>query len=87
MNWLQQVSERIASICQQDSAALSVTPDQARELLELAGVAAHTSGNRTNAPLLCYVLGLAVGRGVALSELALAVRDAASADGSGSLES
>jgi len=87
MNWLQQISERIAAVCGQDSAALFVTPDQARELLELAGVAAHTSGNRTNAPLLCYVLGLAVGRGAALSELAKTVREAANANGLGSSKS
>ena len=32
------------------------------ELLELARVAAHASGERTNAPLLCYLVGLAHGR-------------------------
>jgi hypothetical protein len=31
-------------------------------LLELARVAAHESGNRTNAPLVCYLVGLARGR-------------------------
>ena len=87
MNWLRQISERIAARCGRDSAALSVAPDQARELLELAGIAAHTSGNRTNAPLLCYVLGLAVGRGAALSELAKTVHEAANANGPGSSKS
>jgi hypothetical protein len=32
-------------------------------LLNLAGDAAHESGSRTNAPLLCYLVGLAAGRG------------------------
>jgi hypothetical protein len=41
-----------------------------RTLLDLARVAAHDSGERTNAPLLCYVLGVAVGRGAELRELA-----------------
>jgi hypothetical protein len=39
-------------------------------LLDLARVAAHDSGERTNAPLLCYVLGVAVGRGADLGKLA-----------------
>jgi hypothetical protein len=51
-----------------------------QELLDLAGVAARSSGNRTNAPLLCYVLGLAVGRGAVFSELAEAVCAAANSD-------
>jgi hypothetical protein len=54
-----------------------------RELLDLAGAAARGSGNRTNAPLLCYVLGLAVGRGATFSELAEAVRGALADDDSG----
>src|SRR4029078_13618661 len=33
------------------------------ELLELARLAAHDSGERINAPLLCYLVGLARGRG------------------------
>jgi hypothetical protein len=41
-----------------------------RTLLDLARVAAHDSGERTNAPLLCYLLGVAVGRGAELGELA-----------------
>ena len=60
--------------------SLLVTPDQARELLDLAGVAARTSGNRTNAPLLCYV-GLAVERGAVFSDLIQAVRSAANIGG------
>jgi hypothetical protein len=40
------------------------------ELLELARLAAHVSGERTNAPLLCYLVGLAHGRhGGELSDL------------------
>ena len=35
----------------------------------LARVAAHDSGERTNAPLLCYLLGVAVGRGGNLESL------------------
>ena len=42
-------------------------------LLELARVAAHESGERTNAPLLCYLVGRAQD-GASLDELANAVR-------------
>ena len=82
MSWLEQVSEQIAAVSGQDSTSLHVSPDQMQELLDLAGVAAHSSGNRTNAPLVCYVLGLAVGRGADFSQLAEAVRAAANSDNS-----
>ena len=42
-------------------------------LLDLARIAAHESGERTNAPLLCYLVGRAE-HGAALDELAGAVR-------------
>ena len=50
----------------------------AATLLDLASVAAHESGARTNAPLLCYLVGRAE-RNVDLDTLAIAVR-AATAD-------
>ncbi len=46
------------------AAALGVdelTPDEVSLLLNIAGDAAHESGTRTNAPLLCYLLGRAQG--------------------------
>ena len=46
------------------AAALGVaelTPDEISLLLGLAGDAAHESGARTNAPLLCYLVGRAQG--------------------------
>ena len=36
-------------------------PDEIATLLDLAGHAAHESGARTNAPLLCYLVGRAQG--------------------------
>jgi hypothetical protein len=48
----------------QRAAALGVdelTPDEISLLLNLAGDAAHESGARTNAPLLCYLVGRAQG--------------------------
>jgi hypothetical protein len=41
--------------------------------LSLARIAAHDSGERTNAPLLCYLVGRAQ-NGASLYELAEAVR-------------
>ncbi len=38
-----------------------LTPDEISLLLNLAGDAAHESGARTNAPLLCYLVGRAQG--------------------------
>lgn len=39
-----------------------VTDEEAAALLELARVAARESGDRTNAPLVCYLAGLAHAR-------------------------
>ena len=38
-----------------------LTSDEISLLLRLAGDAAHESGQRTNAPLLCYLVGRAQG--------------------------
>lgn len=51
--------------------ALGVGPladDEERTLLEVARIAAHESGDRRNAPLLCYLLGRAGGDLDALAE-------------------
>lgn len=50
-----------------------LTSDEIGLLLQLAGDAAHESGARTNAPLLCYLLGRAQGNR-SLAELAEIVR-------------
>ena len=60
------------------AAAADVSPEQlelddgdAATLLDLARIAAHESGDRTNAPVLTYLAGLAQGRsGRALADLA-----------------
>ena len=36
---------------------VELSAEEERQLLQLAKVAAHTSGARTNAPLLCYLVG------------------------------
>jgi hypothetical protein len=52
---------------------LELDEEQTRTLLDLARLAAHDSGERTNAPLLCYLVGRAQG-GADLETLADAVR-------------
>jgi hypothetical protein len=61
--WLQAARDKVAP-------GLELSAVDTRTLLDLARVAAHESGERTNAPLLCYLLGVAVGRGADLGALA-----------------
>jgi hypothetical protein len=46
-----------------------LTEAEAETLLDLARIAAHESGDRRNAPLLCYLLGRAGGDVDALAEI------------------
>ena len=72
-DWLTSARDAVA-------AAAGISPDQltldeaeARELLDVARIAAHTSGDRTNAPLLSYLVGLAVANGGDLEAVVSAV--------------
>jgi Domain of unknown function (DUF6457) len=56
---------------------VELSADEMRVLLDLAAHAAHESGNRTNAPLVCYLVGRLQGER-ALDEVAAAVRSATS---------
>jgi hypothetical protein len=60
--WLQEARAKLAEAVGEDAAAYDLTRAEMDELLELARVAAHESGERTNAPLVCYLVGLAHGR-------------------------
>jgi uncharacterized protein DUF6457 len=53
--------------------AAELTDDEQETILDLARIAAHESGDRTNAPLLCYLLGRAQGER-SLAETAEIVR-------------
>ena len=57
-----------------DRNAFELSPEEVDLLLALAGDAAHESGQRTNAPLLCYLLGRARAGAASLDELAEIVR-------------
>lgn len=71
--WLEQARDRVAEAVGTTPEALDLTAAEVDELLELARIAAHESGERINAPLLCYLVGLARGRhGGDLTDLAAA---------------
>jgi hypothetical protein len=60
--WLRSARDAIAQAAGLQAADLELTAAEERTLLDVARVAAHSSGERTNAPLLCYLVGLAAGR-------------------------
>jgi Domain of unknown function (DUF6457) len=61
-DWLTEASARLAEQSGEGPVALELSQTEVDELLELARIAAHESGERTNAPLLCYLVGLVHGR-------------------------
>jgi hypothetical protein len=71
--WLSAARDRIAEAAEVPSSELELSADMEATLLDLARVAAHESGARTNAPLLCYLLGRA-GGSAGLEELAEAIK-------------
>jgi Domain of unknown function (DUF6457) len=72
--WLSAAAERLAGATGEDASALELDQTEVDELLELARIAAHESGERTNAPLLCYLVGRASFRHADVGQLAEAVR-------------
>lgn len=71
--WLEQARARLADAVGALPADYDLTQEEIEALLELARFAAHESGERTNAPLVCYLAGLARGRhGGELSGIAAA---------------
>ena len=71
--WLTKARDALAAEAGVDAAQLELDEAETKALLDLARIAAHTSGDRTNAPLLCYLVGRAQRDG-ALGPLANAVR-------------
>ena len=61
-DWLRAARDRLAETSGQEPSSLELSQADIDELLELARIAAHESGERINAPLLCYLVGLARGR-------------------------
>jgi Domain of unknown function (DUF6457) len=71
--WLTRARDALAAESGIAPGELELSDADASTLLDLARIAAHVSGDRTNAPLLCYLVGRAAG-GSDLSSLADAVR-------------
>jgi hypothetical protein len=71
--WLTEVRDALARAAGVPAEELELDDEQERTLLDLARIAAHDSGERTNAPLLCYLVGRAR-REVDLQTLADAVK-------------
>jgi hypothetical protein len=69
--WLADAGRRLAESVGDDEAAYGLDAEATRRVLDLARIAAHESGDRTNAPMLAYLVGLAHGRhpGRTLSDL------------------
>jgi uncharacterized protein DUF6457 len=61
LDWLEQARGRLERRLP-ETGDLSLSPADIEALLELAREAAHRSGERKNAPLVSYLVGLAVAR-------------------------
>jgi len=60
--WLEDARRRLAATLDASAGDYDLSPGDVEELLEFARVAAHESGDRTNVPLISYLVGLAHGR-------------------------
>jgi hypothetical protein len=60
--WLVDATRRLAERVGDGAGDYLLTQADVDEILELARIAAHESGERINAPLLSYLVGLAHGR-------------------------
>jgi hypothetical protein len=72
-SWLTEARDALAAAAGLPATELELSEEDAATLLDLARIAAHESGERMNAPLLCYLVGRAH-RGGSLDPLADAVR-------------
>jgi hypothetical protein len=72
--WLQDAREALAEAAGVSPEELELSDEDAATLLDLARIAAHDSGERINAPLLCYLVGRAHRGGADVDKLADAVR-------------
>jgi Domain of unknown function (DUF6457) len=61
-DWLRDARARVAAAVGEDPSSYDLSQTEIDDLLELARLAARESGERINAPLLCYLVGLARGR-------------------------
>jgi hypothetical protein len=73
-SWLSDRADDLARAAGVERQSLELSDEDVERLLDVAGFAAHSSGARTNAPLLCYLLGVARARGASLETLDHSVR-------------
>lgn len=75
--WLDDAGTRIAKRVGDEPGEYALGEQEIELLLALAGTAAHSSGDRTNAPLATFLAGLALGRHSdrSLEEIAAAASD------------
>ena len=73
-DWLSQQADALALATDVPRDVLELVEADMTTLLDVARIAAHEGGDRTNAPLLCYLLGLSRATGKSLDELAELVR-------------
>jgi hypothetical protein len=57
--WLTEARDRLATASGLPTSELDLDDPDVTRLLDLARIAAHESGERKNAPLLCYLVGRA----------------------------
>jgi hypothetical protein len=76
MDWIDEMTHELAEAAGLQPSELKLPEAVKSEILDLARIASHSSGDRINAPLLCYAIGIAVGRGAELGSLARVVRQA-----------
>ena len=72
--WISRRADALAAGPGIDRAALELSSEETDALLGLAAHAAHESDARTNAPLLCYLVGRARAGAASLDELDQIVR-------------
>jgi hypothetical protein len=77
--WLTRARDALAAAAGVPAERLELSDPAVHTLLDLARIAAHESGERTNAPLLCYLVGRAeAASGADLDALAESVRTSTS---------
>jgi hypothetical protein len=74
MDWFDETATAVAAAAGLEPSELQLPMDVRDEILDLARIASHESGERINAPLLCFALGIAVGKGASLTDLAPVIR-------------
>ena len=77
-DWLSAAADALAREAGVPREPLELDDDVVRTLLDVARVAARDSGARTNAPLVCYLLGLSAGEAKDVHRLADAVKRSSS---------